>query len=257
MNRPILNYHGVESCGSSPDDRWTVTLKQFRSQLDVLEANGLQGVSLADALRSRSPNQVALTFDDGYRNFVTEVVPELSSRGFGATLYVVTGDVGGTAGWPGGAGKHLASWDQLRAVDDLGFEIGAHSHTHPQLDLLPRRAVEDEVKNSMSELRQNLGHDIQGFCYPHGFYSKAVRSAVVDAGFSYACAVRHKMSRAADDRFALARIVVERSTSTTMLQAWLAGNDLRRGGVRVERPMAAAFRSYRRLRMARTSSWSV
>ncbi len=227
----------------------------LEEHLSLLEARGLRGVTLAEAVRRPHDKNVALTFDDGYADFATFASPALMARGFRASFYTVTNDVGLTARWPGGEGRRMATWDELRDLGALGFEIGAHSHTHPNLDLLPLAAAIAEIETSRDLLREQLGNDVPGFCYPHGFYTRRVRSAVVDAGFAYACAVRHKMWHTDSDPFTIGRIVVQHDTTVDELEQWLSGEGLRRRPVPCERTMAAGFRSYRRLRSFMPGSW--
>ena len=82
MNRPILNYHAIGTTSSPSFAPWTVPASEFAAQLDLLVEHGLRGVSVAESLDEPGPDQVALTFDDGYEDFVTVAVPELEKRGF-------------------------------------------------------------------------------------------------------------------------------------------------------------------------------
>ncbi len=243
---PILNYHGVGQSASPEVDHWTVPTENFVAQLDFLEEQGWQGVAMEQALTDPQDNQIALTFDDGFSDFATVIAPLLLERGFSATLYVVAGDIGEPPNWLPDASGRIANWEELRRVHDAGFEIGSHSVTHPQLDLLSVNDVKYEIGESKKILEAELKSEITGFCYPHGFSTAAVRSAVVEAGYSYACSVRHKLSVPGDDPYALARIVVFDDTTIEQLDRWIRGIGLRRGGVRLERTLATAFRAYRR-----------
>ena len=251
MTTPILNYHSVGTGISSELERWTISVENFRIHMRYLADNGFRGVTMAEALRNPAPNQVALSFDDGYEDFVTAAVPALNDYGFTATLFVATSYVGDKARWISDGPPQMATWRQLRDASADGFEIGAHSHTHPQLDLLDLADVREEIQQSRSLIEKNIDQPIEGFCYPHGFYRADVRQAVIDAGFSYACGVRQRMAHGHDDRFTLARIVVERDSSTDQIGRWLNGQDLRRSHLWVERSLALAYRSYRRFRTVR------
>jgi peptidoglycan/xylan/chitin deacetylase (PgdA/CDA1 family) len=204
---------------------------------------------MAAAVADPRPDQIALTFDDGYEDFVTAAVPELEQRGFKATVFIATDYIGGTARWlakDGAGDRAITSWDQLRSIEGLGFEIGSHSHTHPQLDLLSSTELRSEVEQSRRAIEDSLGHNVAGFCYPHGFHGARVRAAVVNAGFSYACGVKHKMGAAGQDQFSIARIVVRRGDSIDQLGRWLGGDDLRTGGPALEKTLAWGFRQYRK-----------
>ena len=251
MKRPILNYHAVGATSSPQFAPWAIDASDFASHLDLIQALGMRGVTVAQALDSPQPDQVALSFDDGYEDFVTAAVPELESRGFTATLFVATGYVGESARWlgpDGDATRPMATWPQLRSIVGRGFEVGSHSHTHPQLDLLNPVDVDTELRQSQEVLTEELGSRVTGFCYPHGFHGRHVRRAVIEAGYDYACAVKHKMSNDQDDRFALARIVVTAEISCDRLDALLRGEGLRSSPSWAEHTMARGFREYRRVR---------
>ena len=251
MKLPVLNYHAVGTPNSDQFAEWCVDRADFAAQLDLLAGLGLRGVSMAQALADPRPDQVALTFDDGYEDFVTVAVPELEARGFAATVFVATANIGSTTRWlaaEGAGDRPIVSWEQLQDAERRGFEIGSHSHSHPQLDLLSARELRDELLASRTALTAGLGHDVAGFCYPHGFHDAVVRRAVIDAGFEYACGVKHKMAYVGQDVYSIARIVVRRDDPLPQIARWLNGDDLRPGGPRVERALATAFRVQRRLR---------
>ncbi|KAG1648274.1 Endo-1,3-1,4-beta-glycanase EglC [Nymphon striatum] len=207
MQQPVLNYHAIGHPSSDEFAEWAIEPAAFGEQLDMLVERGLTGVTMAQALASPQSNQIAITFDDGYEDFVTLAMPELIARSFSATLFVATSHVGSTARWLDGEGagdRPMASWDQLRYAETYGIEIGSHSHTHPQLDLLNASELAADVTTSRDLLQEQLGHEVHGFCYPHGFHGARVKAAVADAGFHYACGVKHKMGVVGQDPFSIA-----------------------------------------------------
>lgn len=72
-----------------------------------------------------------------------------------------------------------------RELKDLSsrFEIGAHTMTHPRLDLLPRQEFVQEIRGSKEVLEDLTGRPVAMFCYPKGRHNRSVRQAVIDAGF--------------------------------------------------------------------------
>lgn len=102
----------------------------------------------------------------------------------------VLSDRAGVPRGQGLAGTFLDGAD-LRALEAAGMTIGAHSRTHPHLDRLAARHLDDEVAGSRADLEALLGHTIRHFAYPNpsggGVVSDAASSAVQRAGF--ACAV--------------------------------------------------------------------
>lgn len=92
----ILGYHGI-----SQDDEhvWNPELymapQQFRSQLELIEAQGFRVLSLDEALgrlySGRLPDRaLCLTFDDGTVDFYRTVHPILQEFGYPVTLYLTT-----------------------------------------------------------------------------------------------------------------------------------------------------------------------
>ena len=141
-----------------------------------------------------------------------------------ATVYVTTGCIGRTSAWLArhGHGEHpVMDRDQLREAAADGIELGAHGHTHRQLDTLPAAAVGEEVRRSR-DILAGLGPAPRTFSYPHGYHSRRARRAVADAGFDSACAVDDVIGTADDDRYALARVVVRWGTSVDELDSLLA-----------------------------------
>lgn len=254
---PILMYHSISEHSSEHFRTWTVPPQLFDEHLQVLRDHHYtpltvtQFVTAIDQDRLRLEQRpVVITFDDGFEDFYTHACPILGRYDCPATIYIVSGAVGGTSRWlarEGEGHRRMMSWPQVAAIHAQGIECGAHTHTHPQLDLLPLAEARDEITRSKAELEQHLGQPVTSFAYPHGYHGRAVRDLVVQAGFESACGVKHAMSATDDDRFALARIIVTRDTTAVDLQALLRGEGLRIAP-QGERPQTALWRVVRRSR---------
>lgn len=120
----------------------------------------------------------------------------------------------------------MLSLKELREVRAAGVEIGAHTMSHPQLDILsPAKALE-EISASKAALEDGLGERILSFAYPHGYASATTRTLVREAGFSSACRVRHALSSLDEDCFALSRIIMTRDMDDEQILAFLGGSGL-------------------------------
>ncbi|MEU9392494.1 polysaccharide deacetylase family protein [Streptomyces sp. NPDC048324] len=186
-------YHSVDDCADDPY-RITVTPQRLREQLRWLRGRGLKGVSLTDLLtaraRGRGRDLVALTFDDGYADFVDNALPALRRWGFGATLFVLPGRLGGTNAWdPDGPRKPLLTADGIRHAAAEGIEIGSHGLTHVDLTTADDATLASEVHESRALLEELAGAPVSGFCYPYGSIDSRAVAAVRDAGYAYACAI--------------------------------------------------------------------
>jgi peptidoglycan/xylan/chitin deacetylase (PgdA/CDA1 family) len=252
---PILLYHSISEHVTPRFRRWSVRPETFATHMAYLHQHHytpLTVTHLAKAMSDRRlhlPDRpVVVTIDDGLADFYTGALPVLTHYSFPATLYVTTGFVGGTSRWLSRVGegmRRMLTWSQIADVQAGGIECGAHSRSHPQLDILAPAAARDEIVHCKNELEHQLGRQVATFAYPHGYYSAAVRRLVQEAGYSSACAVKHAMSATTDDRFALARIIVTDTDDIDGFGQVLAGRGLPVAPVR-ERMRARGWRVVRR-----------
>ncbi|GAA0510079.1 polysaccharide deacetylase [Paractinoplanes deccanensis] len=209
---PVLMYHSVSAVGGPMRDL-AVPPALLREQLSALRAAGYRLVGLTEALdlidQGSTDRLLAVTFDDGYRDFLTEGVPILRETGAGATLYASVGHLGGTAGWLGRWAPDfgpLLTWDELSEVAAAGVEIGNHSMIHHPLDVLPPRQLRAEILDSHQQLEQRLQTRVRSFAYPHGYHSRRVRDLVASAGYDNATEVGRRLHTPGEKRLAVPRL---------------------------------------------------
>ncbi len=255
---PILLYHSVAACADERFAEWTVKPQLFGDHMSYLADNGYTAhtvKSLAEHVyllgQPPPPRSVAITFDDGFEDFFTNALPHLRRTGLTATVFVPTAYIGSSARWLRGMGegrRPTMTWNQLSACLSAGIELGAHSHTHPELDAVGAAAVEYEVAHSQATLAPLW--PVTSFAYPHGYHSARVRDAVARAGFLCACAVADRPATRVDDRFAIPRLVVRNDTDVESLRLMLErATVVAPGGSRTVR--RGIWRAVRRARAGR------
>lgn len=215
---PILMYHQVGAHRpSSPLNRWRVTAADFALQMGVLGSRGLHGSALSSLLETpEEGGRAVLTFDDGYDGVRTHALPVLSERGFSATVFVVSGKIGGRNDWDGESpGEELLTAQGLREVHAKGLEIGSHSESHRDLTKLPESELRAELSGSKSRLEDALGAPVTTFCYPYGAFDQRVVEAVKAAGYRAATVIRGGISPDLSDPYRLKRVAV-RGTNTLL-----------------------------------------
>jgi peptidoglycan/xylan/chitin deacetylase (PgdA/CDA1 family) len=226
---PALMYHSVSAVGGPLGDL-AVPPARLAEQLGALTTAGYRLVGLTEALdlldQGNTDRLLAVTFDDGYRDFLTDGVPVLAEAGAGATLYASVGHLGGHAGWLGRWAPHfgrLLTWDELGEVADAGIEIGNHGLLHHPLDVLPPARLHEEIARSRDELEQRLQQRVRSFAYPHGYHGSRVRAAVLAAGHDNATEVGRRLHRPGERRFAVPRLQPTPAMTGADLVALVAG----------------------------------
>ena len=105
-----------------------------------------------------------------------------------------------------------------------GWELDAHSLTHPDLTRLSPRRLTAEVAGSRRTLQRAFGPPVDFFAYPFGRQDARVRAAVRRAGFLGATTTLPRFATAHTDPFALGRVLVPAGRSPrALLQLLRAG----------------------------------
>lgn len=258
---PILQYHAVSDDPPGWIAPYTVSPATFAAHLDVVAASGRVPLTVSQYVDGRREGTlperpVLITADDGFADFASNAQPILAERDLPSTLYVTTGalaDRRADSVLPPAAMLRSADLAELEAA---GVEIGAHSHTHRQLDLLPGHAVAEEVSFSRDLLADVLGHRIRSFAYPYDLWRARVRRLVAEAGFDSASAGGEAYSSARDHPLALSRLSIRADTSAATVAAWMSGSG---AGVLTPRRRVRAFgrRQIRLVRQLRSPGFHV
>jgi len=211
----ILAYHHI---GAAPRDAarpelW-VRPAQFRRQLAALDRAGYAAVTLDRVWRAwhggpgLPAHPVVLSFDDGYASQAKVAAPALRAHGWPAVLNLQVRRIGAR----GGLAKRA-----VRALLRAGWELDAHSITHPDLTRVSNARLDREVAGSRRALQRTFGAPVDFFAYPYGRQSARVRAAVRRAGFLGATTTRPRFAGAGTDPFALGRVLVPAGRSPRVL----------------------------------------
>ncbi len=173
---PSLMFHYIRLVDAQKDPLGfglSVTPDNFASYLDYLQSHGFHTVTIAqiyDYLRygiALPDKPINLRFDDGYISHWF-AYQQLYKRGMTATFFVIT--------------RHLElTPQQWQQIDHDGFEVAAHTRTHP--DLKGVNDLESEIAGSKTDLEAMLGHPVRTFAFPYGSYNPNVVRVVKASGF--------------------------------------------------------------------------
>lgn len=254
---PILMYHSISEPERANHQLWPFAVSprvfdehiKYLKERDYTSLTVTQLITLLCHKRENLPERpVVVTFDDGYADFSTNALPILKRYNFVATLYIPTAFVGSTSSWLWREKEHthpMLTWEQIREINMQGIECGGHSHTHPQLDLLPLSAARREIMQNKELLEQNLGQKISSFCYPHGYHSLALQRIVKEVGYSSACGVKYEMSLETTNPFSLGRLFVSADTDLHALTTLLTSSPASMAKALYKRTSAPVWRCLR------------
>jgi peptidoglycan/xylan/chitin deacetylase (PgdA/CDA1 family) len=234
---PVLMYHSISDDAEEsvqPYYRLATSPRRFAEQMQWLGNAGFWGVSLEVALAaladgdSHHPPLVAITFDDGFRDFHTEAWPVLHRHGFTATMYLPTAIIAPQR--KSFRGRECLVWNEVRELHKQGVQFGSHTVNHPKLHELPWNEIGNELKLSKAHIEQELGAAITGFAYPYAFpqedrgFTHRFAELLRGQGYRNCATTVVGRVRARDDFFRLKRLPVNSADDETLFLAKLHGN---------------------------------
>ena len=231
---PILMYHSVTDVPTASTRALSVSPATFAAQLNYLRRQGFTGLTFGELCTRRRtgqplpPRPIVLTFDDGYADFVDDALPLMLEQGYPATVFVTTGwlhDANSNAA--GTSPDRMMSWAQLTELAAAGVELGAHSHSHAQLDQLSLPRLRAELTDSKHMLEDHLDQSIDSLAYPYGYSTKRVREASREVGYLHAACVGNAIATPACDPFRVPRLTIRRSTSSNAFAGTVNGKGVR------------------------------
>lgn len=224
----FLCYHSIADEGMR---YLTISAARFERQLDQLASRGLDTGNL-DALvgavegRLRRPTAF-LTFDDGFRDNYTTMLPILRERGQAAFVFVIPPlvDGGSPLAWPEvAAAQRLhpetmlsVTWSMVEEMAAAGIQIGSHTMTHPHLPTLESDELRDELLDSRRRIEERLG-SCRTIAFPFGEWSPAVVRASAECGYDYAFTLPTFTGQKNADRLTIPRINVDYRDGTRQFQ---------------------------------------
>lgn len=184
----ILGYHRID------DERDVLAVRpdRFRRQLETVLEAGVRPIAVTTALETakRDPDgrYFSVTFDDGYRDVLTNAVPILRDLEVPATVFVPSAVVDGDATyWWYRTPPPAMTWDEIAELSrDPLFDFQAHGRTHRPLPRLSDEEARDEIEGSKQDIEARIERPVTAFCYPAGLYGEREAKLVRDAGFEIA-----------------------------------------------------------------------
>lgn len=206
---PVLMYHNV----GERDRHLNVSPQALARQCRLLQSLGFRAITLrelGERLRASDlPRRtVVFTFDDALLGVYEHALPVLHRYGWLATVFAVSQKLGGVTDWAPRHRHRVMSPEQLADLHAQGWDVGAHTRTHPHLTHLSPESARQEIERCRDDLQQLTGAEVVSFCYPYGDLNAQVVQMVRRAGYRVACTVHKGLVRVYDDPLLLPRVPV-------------------------------------------------
>lgn len=168
----VLYYHSVR-----PEER-----AGFAQQLDVIQRLAKPIDATCEVALQRGMRHIAVTFDDGFENFLTVALPELQKRNIPSTMFVISGALGRAFG-PVSAPEKVMTLQQLAGLPHELVSLGSHTQTHPYLPEVDEATARLELQQSKVTLEQQVGRSIPTFSFPFGGFSERLVQICREVGY--------------------------------------------------------------------------
>lgn len=184
-NAAILLYHHVSS--STPAST-SISPEAFKSHMEYLDAHHtvvpLQDVVSAIQHNTTLPEKaVAITFDDGYANILSNAHPILADLGFPYAIFINPDEIG--------VGPKQLTWEQVIAMHNDGVVFANHTLDHLHMlngeQEMDERAWLDKVwqnvESAEKKIEDKLDVSLKYLAYPFGEYNTALANKLKTEGY--------------------------------------------------------------------------
>ena len=176
MKIPSIMCHGVNA---------VLRIERFAEYYKIVRELGFDSINYTDLEQWRAGKQklpahpILFDFDHPVRSIHDQIFPVMSKFGFRGNLFVNTQPMEDAAAPDGPADlkAQVMSWDDMRALVAVGWQIGAHTHTHPSLSKLgaadPSGAsIRLEMETNDTILQREFGQPPKDFAFTGTTWSR-------------------------------------------------------------------------------------
>lgn len=223
----IIAFHRVNNYDS---DLLTTPTPVFEEMVDAIRKN-YTVCSLPELIHriknhlSLEHKTVVITFDDGYKDNYLNAAPILHQYHIPASFFITSGYIGTEKIFPwdeqSSVSHPLMTWDEVRELAHMGFDIGGHTVNHPDLAKISLDHARDEIVGCKEQIERELHKEIHTFAFPFGERS-CIRDEVIklvrEAGYDCCCSLYGGKVTSNSDLFNLHRVVTFPSTIELMME---------------------------------------
>ncbi len=181
-----------------------IRMEDFNKHIEIIERKGINFINPNNFEKNmtdkKKEKKILITIDDGFLSFYKNAWPVLKSKKIPFILFVSTREVGKNG---------YMSWEQIREISKEEFvHIGNHSHSHEYLIDESFEDILNDLEQSISLFKKNLGSNSHFFSYPFGEYSLELKKIVKDLDFKFAFGQHSGVVDETKDRLELPRFPI-------------------------------------------------
>lgn len=203
----VLMYHAVNTSGW----KHAITPDEFKRQMEYLVRKRTV-VSVADVVaytkgeKQLQNGSIAVTFDDGYTDFRTTVLPVINALQIPVTVFLTTDLTAHTSALNI---PRLSLEDVTALAQEELVSIESHGRTHRHFNELTPDEVQLELRESMRDIEKMTGKSPRYFAYPYGARSEEVERATQAEGYDASFSITEGFIRPGDNLLRLRRVQVD------------------------------------------------
>lgn len=184
---PVLCYHQIND---NADTEMVTTPARFREQLDFLQKEGYQTVTLDEAKafvqgKSKVARPLLITFDDGYDGVYRYAYPQLKKHKMRAVVFLVVSQVDRMK-----PTAHLTRAQLREMADSRVFEFGSHTYDlhvpipeRHEAGLISSATIRKDLIRSREVLQGWLNRPVRALAWPYGHYNETCLKLAQQSGF--------------------------------------------------------------------------
>ncbi|MEX0933935.1 MAG: polysaccharide deacetylase family protein [Candidatus Paceibacterota bacterium] len=205
----VLMYHGVEDSGWKYSVRADDFKKQLRYIVEHYEVVPLRDIVAYVREKKELPgNAVALTFDDGYEDFYTNVFPQLRIHNVPATVFLTTNLEKKTKL----GNLPRLTWRECKEMYESGlvsFEVHGREHLNLKEISDDDEKIKSEILGCAKDIETNIGAKPRYIAYASGHKNQKVINFVRNNGFEAGFSINEGLIRKVDDSYIIRRTQVD------------------------------------------------
>lgn len=189
---PVLAYHSIhldQDWMGAPD--LVVSPALFRRQMSWLDRSGFSAVSMDELFAARrdarSGKLVAIHFDDGYLDTLTNATPILRQHSLKGTVFISPGILADNIAPDSPLAlmkSRFLSRETLSKISRSGIvEVQSHAWSHTPLTQLSPAARVQEFTDSRMFLEDLTERTVRHLCFPRDDFSEEIIEEALSCGF--------------------------------------------------------------------------